>query len=116
MSFGTVCTIILVGYALYYLANIIYDLFYKKEASLEVEETEEEEIDISEMIKSEEFSPKQGNEKRVVTTQTMEEEMESELPPSVTSGFFAEDFRKMAEETMKNPDDSPFRERGIVFS
>lgn len=116
MSFGTVCTVILVGYALYYLANFIYDLFFKKEVSLEVEETEEEEIDISEMLKSEEFSPKQGNEKRVVTSQTIEDEMESETPPSVISGYFAEDFRKMAEEAMTSPDDNPFVKRGIVFA
>ena len=51
MSFGTIITGILVVYAIYYIGNIIYDLYFKKSPEDKIK-TDEEEVDIGEIAES----------------------------------------------------------------
>lgn len=114
MTFGTALTVILIGYALYYLGNVIYDLFFKKEARTEVETVEEEEIDISEMLQGEEFAPKDANESERPVFDTSDEEEEGDT--LIGNKVLIEDCFKIMSKHFEDEDNSPLDAAGVLYA
>lgn len=87
MTFGTILTVVLIGYALYYGGMVIHDLFFDKGGVVEAIAMEEEEIDISDEARN--FSPiEMSKEQR---PQRQDADMEEDDTTSMSGGIAIDD-------------------------
>lgn len=106
MTFGTILTVILIGYALYYGGNIIHDMFFDKSGVVEAIAMEEEEIDIS--SEAENFQPVEMSKEELDPTSEQEENGEKEdgTQTQVSGGIEADKLESLADELAENGEDS----------
>ena len=84
MNYSSILLIIIGGYALYYSAMVVYDLFIKKEVAMADHVQQDEEIDVRGIVNSVEFAPREIRKTDVVmddpilTASTDEEDEETD--------------------------------------
>lgn len=112
MSFGTVVFYILLAYGVYYLANITYDLKFKKVPE-DIKVVEEEEVDIGDIAKE------------VINTQVVNKDTLNDFVPMADNenqggqvesvGIIKFDYmRKALEKAKQNKEENPFSEKNIA--
>lgn len=112
MSFGTVTFYILLVYAIYYIANITYDLKFRKDPE-QIKVVEEEEVDIGDIAKE------------VINTQVVNKDTLRDYVPTADEdnnggqvesvGIIKVDYMKKAlEKAKQNKDENPFSEKNIA--
>lgn len=102
MTFGTVLTVVLIGYALYYGGLVIHDLFFDKSGVVEAIAMEEEEIDISDEAQN--FSPIEISREQQPRRQ--DADMEEDDTTSMSGGIAIDDLLAGANDLAVNGEES----------